>query len=191
VIIGDFVYGVITKNILDEIIKAAKKHNVKLFGDLQCSSQVGNVSKFRDFNLITPTEREARIALGDTENGLEKIGQDLIGVTNSQNLMITLAENGMVAFQRDQSDKDYITSQFFPALVTNPIDVAGAGDSLLSALSLSLCVENNLMLASIIGSCIAAISVNRVGNIPVKLSELEDYLHHLGKVVGRKNYSFN
>ena len=191
VIVADFVYGVITETILAEIIRLAKKHNVRLFGDLQCSSQVGNVGKFVDFDLITPTEKEARIALQDNENGLEKVGRKLMEKTNCNNLLITLAENGMVAYQKEKEQDDFVSSQFFPALVTNPVDVAGAGDSLLSGVALSLCAKNDLMQASIIGSCLAAITVNRIGNTPVTLKELENYLNNLGRVIGKKGYLLN
>ena len=39
-------------------------------GDLQCSSQIGNVTKFNDFFLIVPTEREARIALSNQDDSI-------------------------------------------------------------------------------------------------------------------------
>ena len=41
-----------------------------LFGDLQCSSQVGSVTKFKEYDLLCPNEREARIALQDNGSGL-------------------------------------------------------------------------------------------------------------------------
>ncbi len=188
VILCDFVYGVLTPAVLEEITALAREHGVKLFGDLQCSSQVGNVAKFKNFDLLTPTEREARIALGDNESGLEKIARDLIQETNVQELVITLGENGLLVYQQEEGEDHFVSSQHFPAFVSNPVDVAGAGDSLLSGLSLSLCVESNLIDAALIGNSIAAICVGRVGNIPVTKEELLDYLHSLEKQIGRKVY---
>ena len=40
-----------------------------LFGDLQCSSQVGEITRLQNFSLICPNEKEARIALKDKELG--------------------------------------------------------------------------------------------------------------------------
>ena len=46
ILVSDFVYGVITENILTVLQELKREYGLKLFGDLQCSSQVGNVSKF-------------------------------------------------------------------------------------------------------------------------------------------------
>ena len=63
IIVSDFVYGVITTKILKRLYELAKEYNL-VFGDLQCSSQVGSVTKFLEYDLICPNE-EARIALQD------------------------------------------------------------------------------------------------------------------------------
>ena len=63
IVVSDFVYGVITDRVLDAIQNLSRKYGLMLFGDLQCSSQIGSVTKFRGFSLLCPNEREARIAL--------------------------------------------------------------------------------------------------------------------------------
>ena len=47
ILVSDFVYGVITENILNELQSLKQQYELQLFGDLQCSSQVGNVSRFQ------------------------------------------------------------------------------------------------------------------------------------------------
>ena len=61
IIVGDFVYGVITDRILSKLVEVSKRFKIKIFGDLQCSSQVGNVSKFVDFDMIFPTEKKLEL----------------------------------------------------------------------------------------------------------------------------------
>ena len=56
---------------MEKVYEVANKYNLMLFGDLQCSSQVGRVTKFKEYDLLCPNEREARIALQDKESGLE------------------------------------------------------------------------------------------------------------------------
>ena len=73
IVVSDFVYGVITPKIISKIIELSNKYNLKIFGDTQCSSQIGLVTKFRNFTLLCPNEKEARIALQDKESGLERI----------------------------------------------------------------------------------------------------------------------
>ena len=81
IVVSDFVYGVVTQRILEVVKDLAKKYRLKLFGDLQCSSQVGSVTRFRQFSLLCPNEREARLALQDKDSGLEQLSQRLLSST--------------------------------------------------------------------------------------------------------------
>ncbi|MCP4265438.1 MAG: adenylyltransferase/cytidyltransferase family protein [Candidatus Brocadiaceae bacterium] len=177
IIVSDFVYGVISDSLLSSIIMIANKNKIKLFGDLQCSTQVGNVLKFKEFDFLCPTEREARLALSDNESGLEKLAMNILRLTNSTNLLITLGADGFVAHQTENGSK-VIISQHFPALISNPVDVVGAGDALLSVASLSRCSGASLMEASSLGTCAAAIVVNRIGNDPVTAEELIGFIRN-------------
>jgi len=172
IMVSDFVYGVITPNILTEILHLAGKFNLKLFGDLQCSSQVGKVTKFNEFDLITPTEKEARIALDDNESGIEWIANTLLDNTHTKNMLMKLGSDGFIAY----SGKNLGCRQDFPALTVNPIDVTGAGDSLFAAMSVALVSNASLIEASAIGACMASLSVQEVGNIPITKSRLNSHI---------------
>ena len=176
IIVSDFVYGVITSKILEKIFELAKKFNLMLFGDLQCSSQVGNVTKFLEYDLLCPNEREARIAIQDKESGLEALTQKLFKKTKSRRILMTLGANGFIAY--DNSSKN-MNTQSFPALSSNPIDVSGAGDSLLSVMAVALTSNESMMAAAAIGACRAAIAVNTIGNYPVERESLKEKVRQL------------
>ncbi|EMY76221.1 putative bifunctional protein RfaE, domain I [Leptospira weilii serovar Ranarum str. ICFT] len=178
ILICDFVYGVITQRILTEIQSIARENDILLFGDLQCSSQVGNVAKFEDFDLLCPTEREARIALSNHEDGVEWIANTLLEKTRSKNLLVKLGADGFIAYS-NETPGGFNKKEHFPALVSNPVDVAGAGDSLLAAIATSMCSGATLMEASVIGTCMAALAVQTVGNIPISHQKLENYIRNL------------
>jgi rfaE bifunctional protein kinase chain/domain len=173
VLVSDYVYGVVTNRLLTRLLELARKHSVKLFGDLQCSSQIGNILRFKEFDLLCPTEREARIALGDNESGLEWIAQTLRDKTKSNDLLIKMGGDGFIVYT---SENSFLQRQHFPALAVNPLDVTGAGDSLLAAMSVSVCAGASLMEASAIGTCMASIAVQTVGNIPVSYERLQTLL---------------
>ena len=156
----------ITPQILSIIGLLSETHNVPLFGDLQCSSQVGDVSKFKNYKMLFPTEREARIAVADKDNGLEFVAQTLRRVTKSENLLLKLGGNGMIAYQ--QTTKTKIDRQHFSALNSNPIDVSGAGDCVLASMGLSIASGSSVMQAAAIGTLAASIAVDRLGNLPVE-----------------------
>jgi rfaE bifunctional protein kinase chain/domain len=168
ILVSDFVYGVITDNVIKEIHEVCKQFNLKLFGDLQCSSQVGKVTKFNNFDLITPTEKEARIALNDNENGIEWIANQIIQETKSKNMLIKLGASGFIAY----SGVNLGAKQNFPTLTPNPVDVTGAGDSLFAAMSVALSSGASLIEASVIGTCMASLAVQEVGNVPITIEKL-------------------
>ena len=171
ILVSDFVYGVITQNILDIISNLSKQFDIKLYGDLQCSSQVGKVSKFDGFDLITPTEKEARIAMDDDENGIEWVATTLLKNTNSKNMLMKLGSDGFIAYSSSLSCR-----QDFPALSVNPVDVTGAGDSLFAAMAVSLSSGSSLIEASIIGTFMASLAVKEVGNTPITSDRLNQYM---------------
>jgi len=174
ILVSDFIYGVITQNILDVIIKLSKQFNIKLYGDLQCSSQAGKVSKFSDFDLITPTEKESRIALDDNESGIEWLATTLLKNTNAKNMLMKLGSDGFIAYSKNLIDR-----QDFPALAVNPVDVTGAGDSLFAVMSVSLSSGANLIEASVIGTCMASLAVKEIGNTPITNDRLNQYIYEV------------
>ncbi len=162
IVISDFVYGVVTNNILEVVQEMAIKYNLLLFGDLQCSSQVGTVTRFKNFSLLCPNEREARIALQDNDIGLELLSQRLLENTNTDKLIMKLGAEGFITYDRNSSGE--LVSQAFPALSVNPVDVAGAGDSLLAVMATGLASGQKMMPTAALGCCMAALSVETMGN---------------------------
>ena len=175
ILVCDFVYGVITPRVLEVVTKISQDHNLPLFGDLQCSSQIGNVSKFRDFQLLCPTEREARIALSNQDDGVEYVANLLMEKTRSANLVIKLGSEGLIAYERDKTG-NFVHRQHFPAITANPVDVSGAGDSLLAAMSVVMTMGFSLMEAAALGSCMAALAIRTVGNQPINFEQLEQFI---------------
>ncbi len=169
IVISDFVYGVITPNILEKINQLSAKYNLKVFGDLQCSSQVGSILKFKNLSLLCPNEREARIALHEKDLDLESLSLQIIKKTNSKSLIMKLGSNGFIVYFRKNND---FIKQAFPALSVNPIDVSGAGDSLLAAMAVGLSSSEEILSSAAIACCMASLSVEKMGNKPITYEEL-------------------
>ena len=165
IVISDFVYGVITDNIIKKVKSLAKKYNLKIFGDLQCSSQIGQITKFKEFSMLCPNEKEARIAINEKELGLEAISQKLIKVTKTEKLLMKLGSKGFIVYDRDELGN--LFSQYFPALSVNPLDVTGAGDSVLAAMAVGISCDQSTMITSAVATFMAAISVEQMGNTPI------------------------
>ena len=169
IVVSDFVYGVITDNVLKEINLLAKKYSLMIFGDLQCSSQVGDISTFKNFTLLCPNEKETRTALKDNVSGLEKLSQKLIKLTNTEKLIMKLGADGFISYE---SQNNKIRNYSLPALSVNPVDVAGAGDSLLAVMSIGLSSNQSMFCSSVIASCMASLAVDTMGNLPITKKQL-------------------
>ena len=144
-------------------------------GNLQCSSQIGSVLKFQDFSVICPTEREVRIALANQDDGIEYIANLLIEKTGAKNLVLKLASEGFIAYSGREEENKIRRRQHFPALSINPVDVAGAGDALLSAMAVGLTRGLSLMQASTLACCVSAVAVQTIGNRPISLEQVRSF----------------
>jgi len=121
--------------------------------------------------LLTPTEREARLAMRDFSSGLVVLAESLRKTAQARDVIVTLGSEGMLVQTEAKHAGDMVTDRL-PALNSAPKDVAGAGDSLLIASSMGLAVGADIWQASYLGSIAAACQVGRVGNSPLSASEV-------------------
>lgn len=172
-VFSDFNYGSLPQNLVDKMIFEAKKANVFIVADSQSSSQVGNISRFKSLDLITPTEREARIALQNNDDGLIVLSESLKKVCDTKNIILTLGEAGILMLSpSDETDR-------LPTFNKNPTDVAGAGDSLYITTSMALALGSNIWSAGYLGSIAASVQSSRVGNLPITVKDLIDKINNI------------
>lgn len=148
-IFSDFNYGCLPQKIVDPIVELAKSHGIFMAADSQSSSQMGDISRFRGMHLITPTEREARISTRNQEDGLVVLSEQLLQSSDAHNILLKIGEEGVFVHSQpvDKGTEDRIA-----ALNSAPQDVAGAGDSLLTASAMALAGGSNIWDAACVGS---------------------------------------
>jgi rfaE bifunctional protein kinase chain/domain len=169
---SDFNYGCLPQALVDPLMAMARERGVVMAADSQASSQLADISRFRGMDLITPTEREARLALQDFESGLVIVAEKLQRKAQAKHVLITLGEEGLMAFGPDLEAGEYRTD-LLPAFNVSPRDVAGAGDSLFTTTALALRAGVNFWQSTYLGALAAACQVSRVGNTPLMCSDLE------------------
>jgi rfaE bifunctional protein kinase chain/domain len=170
-IFADFNYGVLPQELVDQITQECRRRGIMIVADSQSSSQVGDVSRFKNTALLTPTEREARLALGNTEDGLVVLAEALRKKTNSENIVITLGAEGLLIHAGIPGQSEWLTDRL-AALNTSPKDTAGAGDCLLVCTAMAMAVGRPIWESIYLGSIAAACQVGRIGNIPLAAAEL-------------------
>lgn len=177
IVFSDFNYGVLPQNLVDSIIELANVNKTLLVADSQSSSQVGDISRFKGMHLLTPTEREANLAIKKQDSGIVILAENLRKETNSKNILLKLGAEGVLIHAEDIKDKNNWLNDQLPALNNSPKDVSGAGDSLLITASMSLCCGASIWEAAYLGSIAAAIQVSRVGNTPLQIAEIIENLN--------------
>ncbi len=178
VIFSDFNYGVLPQNLIDRLTELCKKLNIPMVADSQSSSQKGNIARFKDMLLITPTENEARIALQDYEDGLVGVADALMKKSNPKQILLTLGAEG-VLIQKGSYSEDLWMTDRIPALCVSPKDPAGAGDAMLVSSSLALIAGATIWEAAYIGSIASGCQVSTVGNIPLGTNEIRQEISML------------
>lgn len=172
IILSDFSYGIFSPTLIESISKLAHENNIKIVADSQSSSQIGDIAKFTNMVLVTPTEREIRLAINDFKSGLVVLSENLSKKSNPKYIFTTLGSEGVLIYNNQEG----LLTDKLPALSNIASDVSGAGDSLLTCASMALSVGATIWEAAYLGSLAAAIQVSRVGNIPIKKSEIMNEL---------------
>lgn len=172
-IFSDFNYGALPQALVHTITNYCREHNVMMVADSQSSSQLGDISRYKHMTLVTPTEREARIALQDFKSGIVTLADNLMKKTDVSHVLLTLGEEGvLICNSISENDKELRTDRL-PAFNTMPRDVAGAGDSLLTCASMAFSISGDIWQSSYMGSIAAACQVSRVGNTPITYEEIK------------------
>ncbi len=174
VLFADFNYGCLPQMFVDMACSAAIKHSAMMAADSQASSQLSDISRFKDMALITPTEREARLALHDFDSGLAVVAENLRARTRAENLVITLGGEGLLV-RAAEAGEDRMDR--LPAFNSAPKDVAGAGDSFFTCTSLALAAGIDIWSSAYLGSIASACQTARVGNTPLTWGDIQDEIY--------------
>lgn len=170
VVFSDFRHGIFNRRTIPRLI-AAIPHGVYKVADSQVASRWGNITEFKNFDLITPNEREARFALADQDSGIRPLASALYDQAQCKTLILKLGERGVLTCRSSdhQSLDSFVAVDSFVERLT---DALGAGDALLAYATLSMLATGSDAVATILGSMAAACECEYDGNIPVTLDDV-------------------
>ena len=133
--------------------------------------------RYQGATIFTPNLPEAEQAIGYPlmRSGqksdlalLRQGGQDLLKLTNAQQILITRGEDGMSLFHTDGSE------HHIPAFNrTDVFDVTGAGDTVVAALTLGLILGASSWEAAVLGNLAASIVVRQFGTATTTPAEMK------------------
>lgn len=170
VIFSDFRHGLFNRRTIPTLVESIP-NDVLRVADSQVASRWGNITEFKGFDLITPNEREARFALADQDSGIRPLASALYDAAECKLLVLKLGPRGVLTC-RDTDHESLDSFSVVDSFVDNVLDAVGAGDALLAYATLALLVQENDLVATILGSMAAAVECERDGNIPVRPSDV-------------------
>lgn len=165
VIIQDYNKGLLTKRIIKVVQKKCQQNEIPLLVD----PKHDNFELLSNCNLFKPNLKECRnyLDLGNLryDTVCKKISEQL---KNAESLVITLGEKGL--FYRDQNSKGKIS-----AFKLKSADVSGAGDTVISALAVSMLEGNDLQTMAEFSNKAGALSCSKDGVSTVSVQEIRRY----------------
>jgi D-glycero-beta-D-manno-heptose-7-phosphate kinase len=171
VLISDYAKGVVCESLMEEV-RSLTRQTGKI---LTVDPKVKNVPLFDGATIITPNHYEAGEAAGRwvrTEEDLLAVGRTLLDRLHAGSVLITRGEKGMTLFDKD-GDITHI-----PTVAKEVFDVTGAGDTVISVLTMAMAIGASSREAAMLSNYAAGIVVGEIGTATLKTADLEDAVRH-------------
>lgn len=165
IVVSDYQKGVLTPAVLSAVSRTGKSLGIPVVVD----PKGRDFGKYRGATLLTPNRKEAEIASGIAINDLvtlEKAASVLLSELELEALLITRSEAGMSLFPAGGP------AVHIQTVAREVFDVTGAGDTVISVLSLGLACGLTLSEAAWVANVAAGIAVGKIGTATVSPQEI-------------------
>ncbi len=166
ILISDMNKGVLSKRILETIIKLGKDNKVPVIVDPRLSN---DYTIYKGATAITPNRFETKLATGikiTDVNSMESAGKRLLEESLFEYVIITADKDGMFLYNNEG------LSDLIPTIPKDVYDVSGAGDMVLSVFGFVVGSKNSFENAAMIANIAAGIEVGKIGAVPISKSEI-------------------
>ncbi|MBI5211091.1 MAG: D-glycero-beta-D-manno-heptose-7-phosphate kinase [Elusimicrobia bacterium] len=166
VIISDYGKGLVTPGIARAVIARARAKRIPVTVD----PKPENFGLYRHVTCVTPNVHEAwagmRLHAAPGDEALSALGRSILARLKCSSVIITRGPEGMDIFQKG------VRVTHIPTRAREVYDVTGAGDTVISVLTLGLASGASIAAAAVISNCAAGIVVGKLGTAAVGASEL-------------------
>jgi rfaE bifunctional protein kinase chain/domain len=165
IILEDYNKGVLTLDLIKNIIALAKKHKKIVTVD----PKFNNFFEYQGVSVFKPNRKESEEALGvriRTMKEFEFAAQELLKRLGAENVLLTLGEHGMLLAERQGAISHVETKARHVA------DVSGAGDTVIATLTMAMVAGATVREASALANYSGGIVCGEVGIVPIDLDLL-------------------
>jgi rfaE bifunctional protein kinase chain/domain len=166
-ILQDYNKGVLSSSLIAQIIELANKNKILVTVD----PKFNNFYEYKNVTVFKPNRKEAEDILGmkiKSDADVTFAGNTLLKKLNAKNILLTLGEGGIAVFEKGKPEKR------MPTIARKVADVSGAGDTVISTLTMALAAGANIYEASYLANYAGGIVCEEVGIIPIELDKLFD-----------------
>ena len=172
IIVSDYAKGTVNKKIMEFLKRKAKSKQVPIIVDPKPT----NFELYDSIHGITPNIKEAEQIINkkiQSDQDAAKAAKSIRKKFKTSFSMITRGDQGMTVSE--------VGAKTFhvPAITHEVFDVTGAGDTVVSMLTLSLVSGASLKEAAFLSNAAASIVIEKVGTSQVQVDELRERLHFL------------
>lgn len=166
VLISDYGKGVVTKPLAQMLIGYAREHQIPIVVD----PKGRDYSKYSGATICTPNMNELEQVSGykiDTEEKVLEAGLKLCEDIQLDVLLVTRSEKGISSIFRGSGFKND-----YPAVAKEVVDVTGAGDTVISVVSLAIASGYSIEEACRLANKAASIVISKFGCATTTVKEL-------------------
>jgi D-glycero-beta-D-manno-heptose-7-phosphate kinase len=167
IVIEDYNKGVVVKNLIHEIVDFAKRNNLIVTVD----PKFNNFFEYKRVTVFKPNRKETEEALGvrlHDQKSVDEAAGTLLAKLEAENVLLTLGERGMTLVERGGA------ATHVPTMARNVADVSGAGDTVISTLTMALAAGATVREASMLANFAGGIVCGEVGIVPIAVEVLRD-----------------
>ncbi len=172
VVMSDYGKGMLSDHNIEEIINICRANKVPVCVD----PKIDNFKKYKRVTCITPNTKEAWEGMGlpqiKSEEAVIDLGKKILKTLDSDSVLITRSQDGMTLFEKGRPAK----VSTIRATAKEVFDVTGAGDTVISVLTLALACKAPLLEAAYIANEAAGLVVAKLGTATVTTKEIKEVL---------------
>jgi len=165
IILQDYNKGVLTPSLIEKIISLANKKKILVTVD----PKFNNFFNYRNVTVFKPNRKEAEDVLGmkiKADEDITEAGRRLLEKLNAKNILLTLGEGGIAVFEKGKPEKR------MPTKARKAADVSGAGDTVISTLTVALAAGANVLEASYLANYAGGLVCEEMGIVPIEIEKL-------------------
>ncbi|HSD63336.1 MAG TPA: D-glycero-beta-D-manno-heptose-7-phosphate kinase [Ignavibacteriaceae bacterium] len=167
IILEDYNKGVLTPSLIEKIIQLALSKDIIVTVD----PKFNNFFSYKNVTVFKPNRNEAEDVLGikiRTDEDISNAGNKILEKLNAEYVLLTLGEGGIVVFEKGKPAKR------MPTKARKVADVSGAGDTVISTLTMAMAAKADIIEASYLANFAGGIVCGEIGIVPIELDKLFD-----------------